>query len=544
MTVNNFFKLTFVFIVSIFLFTACQKENGLQEIVDNNETAAKSRNAESCYTLIFPVTILFPDGGRERIYNQIELNEFLEEWEDWYEGEGAPSLRFPVTVQLPNGSRERIRNQRQWDALVASCDSSNEEEPTSGDGVGEPNDDTIGEIDNSGNNTEEEVENTGSNNTGDVVSSNGNSTAPAASWFTAHRGSQEESHGHYIMTCSDGGYLQVGETGFIPNSAKILVVKTDSQGNLLWRKEFGSRGHNLGNSALETTDGYLIAGALNQNSALIKLNKTNGQTLFQKTYNNGGSDAIEHIALTPNGIAAIGYIQAADPNNTFFTEGQGFFFTLDTQGNKLSSKNLNAYTAHAYRIKAYQNEFIVSGLTAEAQDYTVLKMDAAGNVRWHKTYGGSSSDHCFGLDLGSDGSIFLTGHTLSGTQNWDTYTMKLNSNGDLLWEQKKGNPRGFDPRYIHDEAWGIKATSDGGCVVVAGTGDEYSYSACNATVCSDNWEVYLIKYDASGNLQWQTTYAMEAESDWAGEDIDLTTDGGAIIGVDNGQFGFLKIAPF
>ena len=118
MTVNNFFKLTFVFIVSIFLFTACQKENDLQEIVDNNETAAKSRNAESCYTLIFPVTILFPDGGRERIYNQIELNEFLEEWEDWYEGEGALSLRFPVTVQLPNGSRERIRNQRQWDALV------------------------------------------------------------------------------------------------------------------------------------------------------------------------------------------------------------------------------------------------------------------------------------------------------------------------------------------------------------------------------------------------------------------------------------------
>ena len=29
--------------------------------------------------------------------------------------------------------------------------------------------------------------------------------------------------------------------------------------------------------------------------------------------------------------------------------------------------------------------------------------------------------------------------------------------------------------------------------------------------------------------------------DWAGEDIDLTDDGGAIIAVDNGRFGFLKI---
>ena len=30
--------------------------------------------------------------------------------------------------------------------------------------------------------------------------------------------------------------------------------------------------------------------------------------------------------------------------------------------------------------------------------------------------------------------------------------------------------------------------------------------------------------------------------DWAGEDIDLTDDGGAIIAVDNGRFGFLKIS--
>ena len=29
--------------------------------------------------------------------------------------------------------------------------------------------------------------------------------------------------------------------------------------------------------------------------------------------------------------------------------------------------------------------------------------------------------------------------------------------------------------------------------------------------------------------------------DWAGEDIDLTDDGGAIIAIDSGQFGFLKL---
>ena len=44
-------------------------------------------------------------------------------------------------------------------------------------------------------------------------------------WFIEHNGSEEEAHGHFILACSDGGYLQIGETGFIPNSAKILVIK-------------------------------------------------------------------------------------------------------------------------------------------------------------------------------------------------------------------------------------------------------------------------------------------------------------------------------
>ena len=370
------------------------------------------------------------------------------------------------------------------------------------------------------------------------------STPPAAVWFSSVSGSEEESHGHYIMTCADGGFLQVGETGFIPLSAKILVAKIDAFGNLVWKKEFGNSGHNLGNSALEVADGYLICGALNQNSALLKLNKTDGSVIFSQTYNNGGSDALEHIALTDTGLAAVGYVNAWDAGNTFYTEGQGYMMFLDNGGNELSSQNLNAYTSHAYRIKSYNDELIISGLSEEALEYTLLKMDFAGNILWSNTYGGNDYDHCFGLDVSDNGTIFLTGHTLSGTINWDTYTMQIDNGGNLLWEKVQGNPRGFNPLYIHDEAWGIKATPDGGCIVVAGTGDEYTYSECNATSCSDTWHTYIIKYDAAGNLEWETTYFNNDGGDTAGEDIDLTEDGGAIIAVDNGQFGFLRVAAF
>ena len=92
---------------------------------------------------------------------------------------------------------------------------------------------------------------------------------PNIEWFEEYNGSNEESHGHYIMTCEDGGFLQVGESNFLPNS-KIFIVKTDANGEFLWSREINIGGHNLGNSAIELNDGYLIAGALNRNSALIK----------------------------------------------------------------------------------------------------------------------------------------------------------------------------------------------------------------------------------------------------------------------------------
>ena len=150
------------------------------------------------------------------------------------------------------------------------------------------------------------------------------------------------------------------------------------------------------------------------------------------------------------------------------------------------------------------------------------------------------------MDVNDNGEIFLVGHTLSGTENWDTYTIKVDFNGELLWERIIGNPRGFDPEYIHDEAWGVRATDDGGCVTIAGTGDEYDeYSECIGDECSDIWRAYLIKFNEEGYVEWESIFSplqiSEDDYDWAGEDIDLTDDGGAIIAVDNGQFGFLRI---
>ena len=119
---------------------------------------------------------------------------------------------------------------------------------------------------------------------------------PDFEWIKSVEGSQEEAHAHFVFTTNDNGYIQVGETGFLDNNtAKILVAKTNSQGDLIWKKEFGDPGHNLGNSVIEVSDGYIVTGALNKNSTVIKLDKSNGDQKWLKTFDNGGNDAIEHI---------------------------------------------------------------------------------------------------------------------------------------------------------------------------------------------------------------------------------------------------------
>ena len=61
---------------------------------------------------------------------------------------------------------------------------------------------------------------------------------------------------------------------------------------------------------------------------------------------------------------------------------------------------------------------------------------------------------------------------------------------------------------------------------------------------SNQWVVYLIKFSESGKVEWQNIYFDTEGGDWAGEAITLTNENGAVVAVDNGSFGFLKINSF
>jgi hypothetical protein len=133
-----------------------------------------------------------------------------------------------------------------------------------------------------------------------------------------------------------------------------------------------------------------------------------------------------------------------------------------------------------------------------------------------------------------------------GVVNWDYLVIKVDSSGNEEWHQIFGQPRGYDPNYIHDEAYGVRQTLDGGYIICGGTGDEFEYSESGSEYGpSDQWRNYIVRTDAQGNELWTGLYG--GGGDQACEYMGLTSDGGYILASDIDQgsnsWGLVKLAP-
>ena len=95
-----------------------------------------------------------------------------------------------------------------------------------------------------------------------------------------------------------------------------------------------------------------------------------------------------------------------------------------------------------------------------------------------------------------EGNYLLGGHTTvgEGVVNWDYLALKISSQGEELWRRTWGQPRGFDPRWIHDEMYSVGQDNQGNYLLLGGSGDEYAYSETHHTGQTLNIERKIGKY--------------------------------------------------
>ncbi len=270
----------------------------------------------------------------------------------------------------------------------------------------------------------------------------------------------------------DGSFIAAGYIGPYPDTANYYISKCDASGNLVWEKEYGGGSEDRAFSVKQTSDnGFIVAGfsfsatgdvvqqhAGGSEAWIVKLD-ANGNKQWATTYGGTSSDTAYAVCQMPDGgYLVCGAAKSANgdvPGNNGSSDG--WVFKLNASGILVWKKNFggsaqdvlnniiknadNTYTLSGY---SFSNSGDVSGNHGKA-DVWVIKIDDAGNLIWSKLFGGSGNDASFGLAAGYTDGSFVTGFTESSdgqvtglAGGADCWTLRLDDNGNLLWQKSSG----------------------------------------------------------------------------------------------------------
>lgn len=345
--------------------------------------------------------------------------------------------------------------------------------------------------------------------------------APDTLWTKTFGGTNIDI-GHSVEQTTDGGFIITGYTRSYGTMSgrNVWLIKTDESGNMEWENTFGGNSDDEGHSVKQTSDGgYIVAGLTESYGAGLKdfyLIKTDsvGTLQWERTFGGANDDEAYSVLQTNDG----GFI-AAGVTSSFSNGGRDVFLVkTDPAGNFLWQKNIGGLSSDgAWEIQhTSDGGFIIAGWTFShgpgfLGNAWLVKTDSLGNEQWNKAFGGTDVDRAYSVQQTNDDGYILTGYTDSfGAGLYDMLLIKTDNLGNQQWMKTFG---GSGRDYGHS----VQQTMDGGYIV---TGYTLSFGAGGD-------DVYLVKTDQDGNLQWFKTYG--GSSSDVGYSVIETTDGGYAI---------------
>jgi hypothetical protein len=164
----------------------------------------------------------------------------------------------------------------------------------------------------------------------------------------------------------------------------------------------------------------------------------------------------------------------------------GWLNITDKQGQSIT-------VTHNLNITDWNDPNMTADITGKTTPNTALSrfLGLTGQQGWNRTYGGTNGDQAYALVQTADGGYALAGYTNSfGAGGYDFWLVKTDASGTVQWNRTYGGSNENDFVTV------LMQTVDGGYALA---GDTYSFGVGNA----DAW---LVKTDASGNMQWNKTY--------------------------------------
>lgn len=344
-------------------------------------------------------------------------------------------------------------------------------------------------------------------------------TACADNWATTY-GTLSGDWCEAIYPASDGNYIVGGNTldpaGGV-GSTDVLLLKVSPEGRTLWQRVYDSRGSLFPHSIQQTSDGgYFLAGIYRDTQYVQDMEvwamKLDGEGTIEwdRIYGGANWDRTYASAQTPDG----GYILAGCTRS--FTDQPMYedfwVLKLNAEGEIIWERTFGGDRSDRGLALALTKDggCVVAGCTASfdarGNDFWLIKLDPKGGVDWGKAYGGHLSEIAYSVEQTSDGGYVLAGTTGSyGAGADDALVLRLDSNGDILWQKAYGGS-------ATDFAVSIRET-EGGFVV----------SGHTASFGNGSRDLWVFRLDVDGNINWERTFG--GPEDEAGNSIHPLADG-------------------
>jgi uncharacterized repeat protein (TIGR01451 family) len=157
------------------------------------------------------------------------------------------------------------------------------------------------------------------------------------------------------------------------------------------------------------------------------------------------------------------------------------------------------------------------------QEIWVAKLDTQRNIMWSASLGGSNDEDFGSLQLAHDSGYIVTGSTysndgdVSGNHGGsDAWIARLGRRGNVVWQKCLGGSNFDNGTYI--------GTTDDGYIFLGRTNSTDGDLAGLPGTTIDLW---VIKLDKNGNVQWQKRFGGSSDEESAA--IKQATDGGYIV---------------
>jgi len=140
----------------------------------------------------------------------------------------------------------------------------------------------------------------------------------------------------------------------------------------------------------------------------------------------------------------------------------------------------------------------------------MITLGTHAQITFNEAIGGPARDQAISAEATTDGGYIVVGWTQSyGAGGWDIYLVKTSETGIIQWTKTYGGPGEEVDCYVHQ-------TYDVGFIITART---TSFNVLSA-------DVYLIKTDGTGTLQWTKTVGGSAWDE--GHSMVETQDSGFV----------------